>query len=39
MKVTTPHSMIKPMVKDTNFFYVYFYHGVCSNNYFEYNTF
>ena len=21
MKVTTPHSMIKPMVKDTNFFY------------------
>ena len=31
--------MIKPILKDTRFFYVYFYHGVCSNNYFEYDIF
>ena len=39
MKITTPHSIIKFILKDTSFFYVLLYHGVCSNNYFEYDTF
>ena len=29
--------MIKPILKDI--FLFYFYHGMCSNNYFEYDTF
>ena len=29
--------MIKPILR--GFFMFYFYHGVCSNNYFEYDTF
>ena len=37
MKITTSHSMIKPILKVS--FMFYFYHGVCSNNYFEYDTF
>ena len=39
MKITTSHSMIKPFLKDTISFMFYFYDGVCSNNYFEYDTF
>ena len=39
MKITTSHTMIKSILKDTNFFYVLLYYGVCSNNYFEYDTF
>ena len=40
MKITTSHSMIKSILKDTSFFFMfYFYHGVCRNNYFEYDTF
>ena len=39
MKITTSHSMIKSILKDLSFFYVLLYHGVCSNNYFEYDTF
>ena len=35
MKITTSHSMIKPILR----FFGFFYHGVCSNNYFEYDTF
>ena len=34
MKITTSHSMIKPILM-----LFFFYHGVCSNNYFEYDTF
>ena len=33
MKITTSHSMIKPILRG------FFYHGVCSNNSFEYDTF
>ena len=36
MKITTSHSMIKPILRLLLFF---FYHGVCSNSYFEYDTF
>ena len=36
MKITTSNSMIKPILR--GFFMFYFYHGVCSNNYFEYDT-
>ena len=36
MKITTSHSMIKPMLR---LFFFLFYHGVCSNRYFEYDTF
>ena len=36
MKITTSHSMIKPILR---FFFFFFNHGVCSNNYFEYDTF
>ena len=39
MKITTSHSMIKSILKDTSFFYVLLYHGVCSNNYLEYDSF
>ena len=34
MKITTSHSIIKPILR-----WCFFYHGVCSNNYFEYGTF
>ena len=37
MKITTSHSMIKPTLKV--YFMFYFYHGECSNNYFENDTF
>ena len=33
LRITTNHSMIKPILRG------FFYHGVCSNNYFEYDTF
>ena len=31
--------MVKSILKDTSFFYVLLYHGVCSYYYFEYDTF
>ena len=37
MKITTSHSMIKPILRV--FLYFTFHHAVCSNNYFEYDTF
>ena len=39
MKITACHSMIKSILRNTSFFYILHYHGVCSNNYFEYGTF
>ena len=39
MKITTSHFMIKPILKDASFFYVFLLYGVCRNNYFEYDTF
>ena len=36
MTITTSHSMIKHIQVS---FMFYFYHGVCINNYFEYDTF
>ena len=37
MKITTSHSMIRPVLKVS--FMFYFYNGVCSNNFFECDTF
>ena len=37
MKITTSHSMIRPILKVS--FMFYFYNGVCSNNFFECDTF
>ena len=39
MKIIISHSMIKPISKDKVSFMFYFYHGVCSDNYFQYDTF